>query len=238
MRPTPIVALQIRRVVGFGMLVAAGTLFMLYLFRPRPYVLAGAFAWAASSMMLLVLSVDSGGAHAADPNTITTGRLGIGAWSYAALFFGAALRLASGWFRAPSAIPLSMFWAIFAGAAWVIFGAAFFPRPGAILLPALLLMTSWHLISAYGYLKIVRQHRFVGAALAGIGVFSIAVINISASGGGHCQPRHRAGLDQRRLSQFAGVIARHPRHAPADLRGRDRGAARRRRPRLPRAVTR
>ena len=180
-RPTPVVALQIRRVAGFGTLLAAGTLFMLYLFRPRPYVLAGAFAWAASSMMLFVLSVDSGSTHAVDPNTITSGRLGIGAWSYAALFFGAALRLASGWFRAPSAVPLSMVWAIFAGAAWVIFGAAFFPRPGAILLPALMLMTTWHLISAYGYLRIVRQHRFVGAALAGIGVFSIAVINISSA---------------------------------------------------------
>ena len=180
-RPTPVVSLQIRRVVGFGMLVPAATLFVLYVFRPRPYVMAGAFAWAASSMMLLVLSVESASAPTADPNTIMTGRLGIGAWSYAALFFGAALRLASGWFRAPSAIPRSMFWSIYAGAAWVIFGAALFPRPGAILLPALLLMTGWHLISAYGYLKIVRQHRFVGAALAGIGVFSIALINISAT---------------------------------------------------------
>ena len=180
-RPTPVVSLQIRRVVGFGMLVPAATLFVLYVFRPRPYVMAGAFAWAASSMMLLVLSVESASAPTVDPNTIMTGRLGIGAWSYAALFFGAALRLASGWFRAPSAIPRSMFWSIYAGAAWVIFGAALLPRPGAVLLPALLLMTSWHLISAYGYLKIVREHRFVGAALAGIGVFSIALINISAT---------------------------------------------------------
>lgn len=180
-RPTPFVTLQIRRVVGFGMLAAAGTLFMLYLFRPRPYVMAGAFAWAAGSMMFLVLSVDSGSTHAADPDTISIGRLGIGAWSYAALFFGAAVRLASGWFRAPASIPLSMFWAIFAGAAWVIFGAALLPRPGAILLPALLLMSSWHLVSAYSYLKIVRQYRFVGAALACIGVFGIAVINVSAT---------------------------------------------------------
>ena len=140
-RPTPMVTLQIRRVVGFVMLVPAGTLFLLYLFRPRPYVLAGAFAWAAGSMMLLVLSVDSGSTHAADPNTITTGRLGIGAWSFAALFFGASLRLASGWFRAPSLIPRSMFWSVVAGSAWVIFGAALFTRPGAILVPAFLLMT-------------------------------------------------------------------------------------------------
>jgi hypothetical protein len=48
-RPTPVVTLHIRRFVGFVMLVPAGTLFMLYLFRPRPYVLAGALAWAAGS---------------------------------------------------------------------------------------------------------------------------------------------------------------------------------------------
>jgi diguanylate cyclase (GGDEF)-like protein len=42
-------------------------------------------------------------------------------------------------------------------------------------------MTGWHLISAYGYLKIVRQYRFVGAALAGAGVFGIALINISST---------------------------------------------------------
>jgi diguanylate cyclase (GGDEF)-like protein len=180
-RPTPMVTLQIRRVVGYVMLVPAGTLFLLYLFRPRPYVLAGAFAWAAGSMMLLVLSVDSGATHAAAPNTITTGRLGIGAWSFAALFFGASLRLASGWFRAPALIPRSMFWAVIAGSAWVIFGAALFRRPGAILVPAFLLMTTWHVISAYGFLKIVRQHRFVGAAMAAVGVFGIAVVNTGAA---------------------------------------------------------
>ena len=180
-RPTPMITLHLRRVVGYVMLVPAGTLFMLYLFRPRPYVLAGAFAWAAGSMMLLVLSVDSGSTRAVDPNTITTGRLGIGAWSFAALFFGASLRLASGWFRAPSLIPRSMFWAVAAGSAWVIFGAALFARPGAILIPAFLLMTAWHIISAYGFLQIVREHRFYGAAMAAAGVFAIAVVNIGAA---------------------------------------------------------
>ena len=180
-RPTPVITLHIRRVLGFVMLVPAGTLFMLYLFRPRPYVLAGAFAWAAASTMLLVLSYDSGGAGSADPNTITVGRLGIGAWSFAALIFGAALRLASGWFRAPSLIPRFMFWATIAGTAWVLFGASLLPRPGAILVPAFLLMTIWHVISAYAYLKIVREHRFFGAAMAAIGVFAVAVVNIGAA---------------------------------------------------------
>ena len=179
-RPTPMIKLHIRRVVGFVMLVPAGTLFMLYLFRPRPYVLAGACAWAAGSTMLLVLSFDSG-VGATNPDTITTGRLGIGAWSFAALIFGAALRLASGWFRAPATIPRWMFWATVAGTAWVIFGAALFQRPGGILVPAFLLMTTWHLVSAYGYLKIVRQHRFVGAAMAAIGVLGVAVVNVSAA---------------------------------------------------------
>ena len=180
LRPTPVVQLHIRRVVGFVMLVPAGTLFMLYLFRPRPYVLAGAFAWAAGSMMLLVLSFDSG-SGATDPNTITTGRLGIGAWSFAALIFGAALRLASGWFRAPSTIPRPMFWATIAGTAWVLFGASLLPRPRAILVPSFLLMTIWHVMSALYYFGIARRHRFVGAAMCGLGVLGIAVINTSAA---------------------------------------------------------
>src|SRR6185295_14208309 len=53
-RPTPIVTWHIRKVVGYVMIVPAGTLFLLYLFRRRPYVLAGACVWAAGSVMLLV----------------------------------------------------------------------------------------------------------------------------------------------------------------------------------------
>ena len=181
-RPTPMVTLHVRKFVGYVMLVPAGTLFLLYLFRPRPYVIAGAFAWAAGGMMLLVLSFDSGGGGGADPNTITAGRLGIGAWSFAALIFGASLRLSSGWFRGPSTVSRSMFWAVIAASIWVIFGAALLRRPGAILVPAFLLMTIWHLMSGYFYLGIARRHRFVGAAMAGLGVLGVAVVNISAAG--------------------------------------------------------
>ena len=60
-RPLPVVTLEIRKAVGLAVLVPAGTLFLLYLFRPRPYVLAGVAAWLAASVMLLVLSVDSAG---------------------------------------------------------------------------------------------------------------------------------------------------------------------------------
>ena len=177
-RPMPVISLQIRKVIGFAMLVPAGTLFMLYLFRPRPYVLAAACACAAVSMMRLVLSYDSGATGSTDPDSITVGRIGIGLWSFAALIFGAALRLASGWFRSPALIPRTMFWATIVGTAWVMFGAALLPRPGGILVPAFLLMTIWQLISAYGYLQIVRQHRFVGAAVAGMGVFALALVNV------------------------------------------------------------
>ena len=86
-RPTPMVTLHVRKFVGYVMLVPAGALFLLYIFRPRPHVIAGAFAWAAGSLMLLALSFDSGGGGGA-PNTITAGRLGIGAWSVCALVFG------------------------------------------------------------------------------------------------------------------------------------------------------
>jgi diguanylate cyclase (GGDEF)-like protein len=180
-RPTPIITLHIRKFVGYVMLVPAGTLFLLYLFRPRPYVLAGAFAWAAGSAMLLALSFDSAtGPPAASQQTIASGRIGIGLWSLAAVIFAAFLRLAAVWFRQPSVISRGMFWTSIAAFTWIVFGAALFPRPAGILVPAFVLMTVWHVRSAYGYLAIVRKHRFVGAALAGAGVMGIAVVNVSA----------------------------------------------------------
>jgi diguanylate cyclase (GGDEF)-like protein len=176
-RPTPMVTLHIRKVAGYVMLVPAGTLFMLYLFRPRPYVLAGALAWAAGSVMLLALSFDSGGAGSESPATITVGRLGVGAWAVSSVMFGATLRYASGWFRQPSTISRTMFWTLVVAIVWMVFGATLFDRPRAILAPAFLLMTCWHVASAYGYLVIARRHRFVGAMLSGAGVFGVAVVN-------------------------------------------------------------
>lgn len=180
-RPAPIVTLHIRKLVGYMMLVPAGTLFLLYLFRPRPYVIAGAFAWAAVSSMLLILSFDSAPGDNS-PHTITAGRAGIGAWAVCCLVFGATMRWASGWFRAPATISRQMSWTLIGAIVWTIIGAAVFRRPGGILLPAFVLMTVWHLRSAYNYLRIIRTHRFVGAGLAGLGVFSIAVVNTVAAG--------------------------------------------------------
>ena len=180
-RPTPVVTLHIRKFAGFVMLVPAGTLFLAYLFRPRPYVLAGAFAWTAGSLMLLVLSFDSGAAASADPHTITVGRLAIGAWSVLALIFGAALRFASGWFRAPSTMSRPMFWAAVLATAWMIFGASLLRRPIGVLFPAFIFMTAWHVASANGYLQIARRYSFVGAAMAGVGVLDVAIVNTTAA---------------------------------------------------------
>jgi diguanylate cyclase (GGDEF)-like protein len=181
-RPTPIVTLHIRQVIGYVMLVPAGTLFLLYIFRPRPYVLAGALAWAAGSVMLLALSFNTGAVppDASAQTTITVGRLGIAAWAIASLMFGAALRCASVWFRRPSTIPGAMAWTLIAAVIWIGLGAALMSRAAGILVPAFVLMTAWHLRSAYGYLQVVRRYRFVGAALAGIGVFAMAIVNIGS----------------------------------------------------------
>jgi hypothetical protein len=96
-----------------------------YLFRPRPYVIAGAFAWAAGSMMLLVSAFDSGGPlgrsqHHHDRPTRHR-RVVV-----CALIFGAALRLASAGSarRAISALDVLV---TVVGIAWVIFGAALLP---------------------------------------------------------------------------------------------------------------
>jgi hypothetical protein len=86
-RPAPMVTLEIRKLVGLLMLVPAVTLFLLYLFRPRPYVLAGVTSWAAGSVMMLVLSFDSGTPHPADSEQqVSVGRAALGVWAVAALY--------------------------------------------------------------------------------------------------------------------------------------------------------
>ena len=102
-RPNPMVTLEVRKVVGLLMLVPAVTLFLLYVFRPRPYVLAGVTAWVAASVMMLVLSFDSGAQNPADTaDRLSVGRLAVAVWAVAAVVFGGGIRLASLWFRGRS----------------------------------------------------------------------------------------------------------------------------------------
>ena len=181
MRPLPVVTLEIRKTVGLVMLVPAGTLFLLYLFRPRPYVLAGVAAFFAASLMLLVLSVDSAGPGVVDtPDSLVSGRFATGIWALSALAFGAALRLAAVWFRAPSTVSRRFQWSAVIGGAWTI-GAATYLSPPAVLVPAFLLMSTWQALGASWYLRAARQHRFVGAWMAGLGVAGIVAVNITAA---------------------------------------------------------
>jgi diguanylate cyclase (GGDEF)-like protein len=179
-RPTPMVTLHIRKLIGWSMLVPAGTLFMLYLFRPRQYVIAGAIAWAAGSGMLLVVSFDTGSPTSASPDTVTAGRLAVWVWCTLAVIVGASLRLSSSWFRAPSTLSRPMLRTLAIAIGWIAAGALLLPRPVGILAPAFALMTWWLLASAYAYLRVFRRYRFIGAAMAGLGTASVAIVNITA----------------------------------------------------------
>ena len=180
-RPLPVVTLEIRKAVGLAVLVPAGTLFLLYLFRPRPYVLAGVAAWLAASVMLLVLSVDSAGPGVADvPGYLVSGRLAIATWAIAALVFGAGLRFAGVWFREPATMSRAFLWSAAAGVAWISV-AALFMRPRAVIVPAFVLMCAWQARGAMRYLRAAHQYRFVGALVAGIGVIGIIGVNVTAA---------------------------------------------------------
>lgn len=179
-RPLPLVTLQIRKVAGYVVLIPAGTLFLLYLFRPRPYVLAGVVSWLAASVMLLVLSFDSGGPGAADsPEHLVSGRLAVTVWAFGALTFGAGLRFAGVWFRAPARMPPAVSWTGAAAAAWILFSVAFL-RPGAVLLPAFALMCLWQAKGALAYFQAARRYRFVGSVLAGLGVCGVIFVNTAS----------------------------------------------------------
>lgn len=188
-RPTPVVTLEIRKLAGLLMLVPAVTLFLLYLFRPRPYVLAGVTSWAAGSVMMLVLSFDSGGPHPADtPDQVSVGRAAVGVWSLAALVFGAGVRFASAWFRAPAVIPAAIRWSFGIAAAYTV-SAAIYLSPAAVVAPAFAMMSLWMARGAVTYLALARRDRMVGPLMTGTGVAGMILVNtialiVAIAGGG------------------------------------------------------
>jgi diguanylate cyclase (GGDEF)-like protein len=180
-RPLPIVTIDIRQIAGFGMLVPALTLFLLYLFRPRRYVLASMTAWIAASAMLLVVSIDSAvPGIAGSPGVLTTGRLAAATWAIAALVFGAGVRFSAVWFRAPASISPAFWWTAGVAAGWSLLAATFL-GPVAAIVPAFVLMSAWQVKGALHYLRIAREQRFVGALLGGIGVAALVTVNATAA---------------------------------------------------------
>ena len=178
-RPNPMVTLEIRKLVGVLMVVPAVTLFLLYLFRPRAYVLAGAGSWIAGAVMLLILSVDSAPNPADDASRISAGRLAVAVWAIAAICFGAGVRLAGRWFHASSSITRRVFWTASLAIAYTLVAAAYL-RPAAVILPAFIVMSAFHVRGAIDYLTIARRERMVGPLLTGLGAAGIVTVNVSA----------------------------------------------------------
>ena len=179
-RPNPTVTVEIRKVVGLLMLVPAATLFLLYVFRPRPYVLAGVTAWIAASVMMLVLSFNTGSATFAESaGRLSVGRAAIAVWAVSAVIFGAGVRLASLWFRAPAVMPRSFVWTFPVAFAWTVVAAAFL-RPVSVALPAVVMMMIWLGLGAATYFRAARAQHLVGPLITGIGVAGIVAVNATA----------------------------------------------------------
>ena len=178
-RPNPTMTVEIRKVVGLVMLVPAITLFLLYVFRPRPYVLAGVTAWIAASAMMLALSFDTGTATGLTAERVSVGRAAVAVWAISAVLFGGAIRLASLWFRAPAVMPRSFVWTFPLAFAWTVFAAAFL-RPVTVALPALVMMVIWQGLAAATYFRAARAQHLVGPLITGIGVAGMVAVNATA----------------------------------------------------------
>jgi diguanylate cyclase (GGDEF)-like protein len=180
---------EIGKLVGLLMLVPAVTLFLLYVFRPRPYVLAGVTAWAAASVMMLVLGFDSRALNAADSQDwVSASRGAVATWAMSALLFGAGIRLASVWFRGPTTVPATFFWAFPIAFTWTIVAISFM-RPIAVLWPAAAMMTLWQAMGAWKYFSLARSERLVGPLITALGVTGVVAVHaialaVEASSGG------------------------------------------------------
>ena len=179
-RHGPTVMLEIRTVIGMLMIVPAVTLFLLYVFRPRPYLLAGVMAWVAGAAMMLILSDDFGALNPAEaPDRLSVGRLAVGIWAIGALLFGAGIRLTAAWFRAPVAVSRRAAWTFATAAVYIVIAAAFL-RPAAVILPAFVLMSLWHVRAAIDYVSLARARRLVGPLLTGLGASGVVAVNLTA----------------------------------------------------------
>ena len=164
------------------MLAPACTLFLLYLFRPRAYVLAWVVAWLAASAMLLVLSFDAG--QLDDPGDaavyLANSRIAVAAWAGCATLFGIALRWGAQWFRsAPIVAPWAK-WVVLSIVVWLLLAATVL-GPGAVIAPAFVLMSLWQAQAAIAYLLAARTHRFSGALLVGLGLMALVIDNALAA---------------------------------------------------------
>ena len=179
-RPTPLVTLEIRKVVGILFIIPAFTQLLLYLFRPRPYVFAGVATWLAASIMLLSLSFDSAARAGDTTGQIVVGKWAIVTWAACAMIFGASARFSGMWFRAPTAFPKRIGLIVALLAAWLGLSSTFL-RPAALIFSVLLLMSAWQIRGAMAYFKAAREHRFVGALLASVGLVGVTVVNVAAA---------------------------------------------------------
>ena len=157
---------EIGKLVGLLMLVPAVTLFLLYVFRPRPYVLAGVTAWVAASVMMLV-------------DWRLASRPAVATWAMAALVFGGGIRLASVWFRAPATVPNTFFWVFPIAFAWTIVGISFM-RPIPAAWPAAAMMTVWQAMGMWKYFSLARSQRLVGPLITGLGIAGMVAVNAAA----------------------------------------------------------
>ena len=180
LRPVPMVTLEIRKLVGLLMLVPALTLFLLYVFRPRPYVMAAVTAWIAGSVMMLVLSFDSGTPNPGDTiDQVSVGRAAVATWALAALVFGAGMRCGGLWFRGPAVLSGAFTAAVVVAVAWTGFAAAYL-RPAAVAGPAFIMMSLWQARGAIAYFAAARRYHMVGALLTGVGVAGMVIVNVIA----------------------------------------------------------
>ena len=182
--PSPI-SIRPRLFAAYGALVAAAMLSILYLYRGRAFVVYWVVSWLLIGGSLMLL------ARGYQDLRLGSVMLGLaqllGVWSAgltllagetfpdAPLRWSGPLRVAAAsavWFlAAPFVLPLSAVLSTGPAAAAILFG--------------------W---SAVRYLRLLRQTRYVGALLIGLGMVLMAVSNAAAAGVHSCQPFLNAHL--------------------------------------------
>lgn len=180
--PSQVATIRTRPAAGFLALIPASLLFVLYIYRPRPYLLAWIGAWLMTALMTNLAAVASDlvrSASGLDPPNLAAQLLVVVSQS-AGIVGPALIWLGVRWVRAPLATPAWLPATLLALMSALAMLTAF-NGIRAVLIVGTAVIACMFTCAAVESLLEARRTRRLAAAVLGIGLTAVAATDVSAS---------------------------------------------------------
>lgn len=167
-----------RSAAAFLAVIPAALLFVLYVYRPRPYLLAWVTSWVSIAAMLYFLMIGADMLHTTPP--AAGGRGIVGLAHCLGLIYATLLALAARWFRAPATWPPRTALLVGSGAVGLLVASQILDAQ-VTLAVSYVLIAGVLTVGASRYIGVARRYRLVGPLLIALGLFTVAGTDVYAS---------------------------------------------------------